>query len=196
MTGSFLLSAGLDKIDAANSSDPNLQRADDGDMQPAALLYGQRMSHVLTDFAPEASEPLRFAVRAQHIERWKRNRDAYPEGRSGYLQWRRDAGKFHADRVCELMKEAGYDATARERVGALVRKEGIKRDTEAQTLEDVACLVFMRWYFGPFASPRSHDELLRIVEKTARKLSPEGRQAALSLPLPAELVPAVHAADV
>jgi hypothetical protein len=49
----------------------------------------------------------------------------------------------------------------------------------------------MRWYFAPFASARAQEELFRIVEKTARKMSAAGREAALALPLPAALVPAI-----
>lgn len=195
MTDRSRLSGLLDEIDKVNAADPTRQQCDDGQMKPAAMVYGQRMSEVLAGFAPEASEALQIAVRAQHIERWKRRREDYAEGKAGYLQWRRDAAKFHADRIASLMAEAGYDFSDRERVAALVRKEGIKSDHEAQTLEDVACLVFMRWYFADFASSRSQEELLRIVEKTARKMSPEGRRAALRLPLPADLVPAVTAAD-
>jgi hypothetical protein len=77
------------------------------------------------------------------------------------------------------------------RVGTLIRKLAIKTDREAQTLEDVAALVFMRWYVLPFAAGRSHDELFPIVQKTAKKMSARGRAAALRLPLPAELVPAI-----
>jgi hypothetical protein len=92
------------------------------------------------------------------------------------------------------MEAHGWDEAARERVGALIRKERLKADTEAQALEDVACLVFMRWYFAPFASARAQEELFRIVEKTARKMSAAGREAALALPLPASLVPAITGA--
>ncbi len=62
-------------------------------------------------------------------------------------------------------------------------------------MEDVAALVFMRWYFAPFAPGRPQEELFQIVKKTAVKMSAEGRKAALKLPLPAALVPAILAAD-
>jgi len=191
MTPGARLEAVLAAIDAANAADPNTE----GGTAPAAQLYGRRMSQVLSDFSRDASEHLKIAVRGQHIERWKRPRADYPDGRTGYLEWRRDAGRFHAERVSELMRAADYGEDDRERVMALIRKQSIKQDAEAQTLEDVACLVFMRWYFAPFAAKRSHDELFNIVAKTARKMSPAGRQAALTLPLPAELVPAVRSAD-
>ena len=92
----------LAAIDAANAHDPN--RETDGDREtPAAELYGQRMSLVLSEFDPAPSDALQIAVRGQHIERWKRPRADYPEGRTGYLQWRRDAAIFHARRVADIM---------------------------------------------------------------------------------------------
>lgn len=188
MTASPLLQAVFERIDAANAEDPS--RDADG-TAPAALLYGQRMSQVLEAFTARPSDALRIAVRGQHIERWKRPRDAYPKDKPGYLQWRRDAGAYHARRVGEIMAACGWDEPARERVGALIRKERLKDDPETQALEDVACLVFMRWYFAPFAAERPPEELFRIVAKTARKMSPAGRAAALVLPLPAALVPAI-----
>ena len=89
-------------------------------------------------------------------------------------------------------REAGYAEADCERVARIVRKEGIKRDAEAQALEDVACLVFMRWYFGGFAPGRDPEQLYQIVARTARKMSPEGRAAAAELPLPPELAPALE----
>jgi len=194
MTSGARLDAVLAAIDAANAADPNTEVAEGG-AAPAAQLYGRRMSQVLSDFSQDASEHLKIAVRGQHLERWKRPRADYPDGRTGYLEWRRDAGRYHAERAGEIMRAAGYGEEDCERVMALIRKQGIKRDAEAQTLEDVACLVFMRWYFAPFAAKRPDDELFNIVAKTARKMSPAGRLAALKLPLPAELVPALQSAD-
>lgn len=189
-----LLEAVLDRIDEANARDP-AREPHDGSSASAAWLYGRRMSEVLAEFADAPSAALQIAVRGQHIERWKRPRDDYPRDRGGYLQWRRDAAAYHARRIGEIMAECGWDEAARERVGALVRKERLKADVEAQTLEDVACLVFMRWYFGPFASSRTEEELLRIVAKTGRKMSAAGRRAALALPLPPSLVPALGDID-
>lgn len=194
MSSSPLLQAVLERIDEANAQDPTRELEAAGDA-PAALLYGQRMSAVLEAFTASPSDALRIAVRGQHIERWKRPRDAYPKGKAGYLQWRRDAATYHAERVGEIMAACGWDQPAQQRVGALIRKERLKADPETQALEDVACLVFMRWYFEPFAAQRSQEELFRIVAKTARKMSPDGREAALALPLPAALVPAITGAQ-
>ncbi len=181
----------LKLIDAANAADPEAAM-EGAASHPAALLYGWRMSAELVGFRAEASEHLRIAVRGQHIERWKLARASYPEGREGYLAWRRDQGRIHADRVAGLMRDAGYGPEDCDRVARIIRKEGIKRDAEVQVLEDVAALVFLRWYCAGFADGRDPEQLYRIVAKTARKMSAEGRAFAARLDLPAELAPALE----
>ena len=73
-------------IDAANAADP----------KGAALVYGQRMSVELARLFPAASEVLQVAARGQHVERWLLPRSDYPEGKPGYLDWRREQGRRHA----------------------------------------------------------------------------------------------------
>lgn len=167
-------------IDAANAADP---RREDG--APVELLYGQRMTAEQALLYPEASDPLAIACRGQHIERWTLPRQDYPEGREGYLTWRREQGRRHAERVMGLMRDAGYPEPEVEAAGRMLRKEGIKRDAEVQALEDVACFTFIRHYLGDFATTQDPDRLLRIVQKTARKMSPAARERALAeFPMP------------
>ena len=161
-------------IDAANAADPRLDHG-----QPVELLYGQRMTAEQLLLHPDASDALAIACRGQHIERWVLPRAAYPDGREGYLTWRRDQGRRHADRVMGLMRDEGYPDAEVEAVGRMLRKGGIKRDPEVQALEDVACFTFIRHYLGDFAQTQDPDKLLRIVEKTARKMSPDARKRAL-----------------
>ena len=172
----------LGLIDAANAADPKGE----------ALVYGQRMSAELARLFPAASEVLQVAARGQHVERWLLPRSDYPEGKAGYLDWRREQGRRHADRVAGIMAETGFPAADGERVGVLLRKEGIKRNPEMQMLEDVICFVFLRWYFTDFAAKHPPEEVERIVARTARKMSPEGRSRALAeFDLPPELAAAV-----
>lgn len=165
----------LDAIDAANAQDPNLE-----DGQPVELLYGQRMSAEMDRLFPDASDPLQLAARGQHVERWKLARSAYPEGRVGYLTWRKAQGEHHADVVTSLMEQNGYGSDEVEAAGRMLRKQGIKRDSEVQALEDVICFVFLKWYFAPFAEKHSAEKIQDIVAKTARKMSAEGRARVLS----------------
>lgn len=185
------LAAVVAAIDAANAADPHR----DAEGRPVERVYGERMSAELDRLAPGASEALHVAARGQHVERWKLPRADYPEGRAGYLAWRAEQGKRHAARVDGMMAEAGYGPEERARVAALLRKEGIKRNPEMQTLEDVICFVFLRWYFADFAAKHPEEEVVRIVAKTARKMSPEARARALSeFDLPPALAEAVSSA--
>src|SRR5205085_2639185 len=158
-------------IDAANARDPNKIEAD-GRLQPAELVYGRRMSEALARLAPDASEHLRIAARGQHIERWTSPRTNFPQGRAGYLTWRRELQHFHARRVGEIMAAAGYGAADIGRVGALIRKERLKSDPEAQTIEDVACLVFLAHYLDGFIAKTDADKLAGILAKSWNKMSP------------------------
>ena len=162
-------------IDQANSADPN-----QSDGQPVELLYGQRMTEEQLALYPDASEPLRIACRGQHIERWTLPRHDFPMDRPGYLAWRTEQGRRHAARVAAIMRDAGYADDDIRHAEKMLMKQGIKRDGDVQALEDVACFTFIRWYMGPFSQTRDPDEMLRIVEKTARKMSPMARARALS----------------
>jgi hypothetical protein len=182
------LEEALAAIDAVNAED---SRRDPATAEPVELAYGRRMSAALAAFAPDASEPLRIAVRAQHIARWRIARDAYPEGVVGYKRWRADLGRMHGDLAADIARAAGYDDPTAARVRDLVMKKGLKRDPEAQILEDVACLVFLEHAFADFAGKHAGDraKLLGIVRKTWDKMSARGRAAAAALlpALPADL---------
>ncbi len=179
------LQAALAAVDSANSADPKGE----------ALLYGLRMTAELVRLFPDASEVLQIAARGQHVERWLLPRSDYPEGKEGYLAWRREQGRRHGQRLAEIMAAAGYSAAECDRVGVLVRKEGLKRDPEVQALEDVICFVFLRHYFGGFADGRDPASVVDIVTKTARKMSAAARARVLAeFDLPAPLAQAVVAA--
>jgi Domain of unknown function (DUF4202) len=177
------LQCALSAIDAANGRDPAVEAG-----EPAELVYGRRMSETLAAFAPGASEALQIAVRGQHLERWLNPRRAYPDGKAGYIAWRNAAKRRHAERVAEIMATCGYDDERIARAGALVRKEQLRSDAEAQILEDVACLVFLRYYALSFAAKHAEEKVLDILVKTQRKMSARARAAALDFGLPAPVL--------
>ena len=125
-----------------------------GETHPKEWLYAIRMSEQLVEFAPDASEELRIAARAQHICRWKSPREDYPMDRPGYLRWREDLKKMHAKLTGEILEEVGYDSEFIKRVQFLIRKKQLKKDEGTQTLEDVICLVFLKYYFEDFAAKK------------------------------------------
>jgi len=190
--------AARDLIDAANNADPNQVKADGRDW-PKELLYSVRMSDMLQRFSPDADDIMKLAIQAQHIERWKSPRSDYPEGRIGYLQWRKDLYKIQASRAVELMRQAGYDEQQAGRAWQAVAKKNIKGNPDTQLLEDVTDLVFMEHYMLEFVDKHpdySEEKWLEIIRKTWRKMSEEAQQFALSgaVRLPESLVPLVQKA--
>ena len=180
------LQAVFDAIDEINQQDINHTNFE-GKEYPKELLYGRLMSQCLDQYWPQANEYLQIAVRAQHIKRWHMPRKNFPMDRAGYLTWRKELGKFHASLTHELMLTHGYDALEADKTSAIVRKEKIKANQDSQTLEDVACLVFLSYYFDEFASQHDEDKVISILQKTWRKMSEQGHSIALSLNLPEHL---------
>ena len=176
------LDGALARFDEVNAEDPRR----DGD-QPLELAYGRRMTAWLERLAPDAGEELRLAVRAQHIGRWRLPRERFPEGRAGYKRWRSECARMHGEVAAGILREVGYDDAVIGRVRDLLTKKRLAHDPEVQTLEDVACLVFLEHTFADFARKHERDKLVDIVRKTWGKMSERGRAAAAGLPLPAEL---------
>jgi hypothetical protein len=123
-----------------------------------------------------------LAARAHHIRRWEIPRDSYPEGRAGYLRWRRDLKERHASAVAEVL--SGWDAAVVTRVQDLVRKKDLATDPDAQTLEDAICLVFLQTQLTDLADKVDDEEkMVTILRKTLPKMSDQGRQAAIGIDL-------------
>ena len=185
-------------IDAANSADPNQVTADGKDW-PKELLYSERMSDMLERYATDADDAMKLAIRAQHIERWKSPRDAYPMDRIGYLTWRKDLYKIQANTAAELLLQAGYDDDIIERVRNSVAKKNIKGNPDTQLLEDVTDLVFMEHYLLDFVGKHpdySEEKWVEIIQKTWHKMSSDAHQFALSgaVTLPETLLPLIQKA--
>ncbi|MBI3275020.1 MAG: DUF4202 family protein, partial [Methylocystis sp.] len=82
----------------------------------------------------------------------------------------------------------GFDDDALRHVAMIIRKERMKKDREAQALENVAAIVFIEHYFDDFHAKYpdyDDDKMIDILGKTLCKMSPKGHAGALALPLPA-----------
>lgn len=176
------LEQAIEAIDAKNAKDPNLENAE-GQMLPKELLYAKRMTAQLLAFQPDASQEVQIAARAQHICRWKSPRENYPMNRIGYLKWREDLKKMHANLTAEILQDLDFEKEVIDRVMFLIKKKRIKKDAESQLLEDVICLVFLQYYFEDFAAKHEEEKVIDIVQKTWAKMSEKGQAAALKLPL-------------
>ncbi|MDG1097274.1 MAG: DUF4202 domain-containing protein [Methylophilaceae bacterium] len=184
----------ITSFDAINAQDPN-QINIDGKPQPKELVYAARLSEMLNRYAPEASEALKLAVRAQHIQRWISPRSDYPMTKPGYMQWRSNLKKHHAELASKVMQEQGYDAETIEQVASLLKKENLSTNADTQTLEDVIVLAFLEHDLADFVekySDYTEEKFLTILRKSYLKMSEQGRAAALTLiTIPENLVPVV-----
>ena len=185
-------------IDAANREDPNQVTAD-GKEWPKELLYSERMSDMLERYNPDADDAMKLSIRAQHIERWKSPRNAYPMDRIGYLTWRKDLYKIQANTAADLLLQAGYGEDVTERVRNAVAKKNIKGNPDTQLLEDVTDLVFMEHYMLEFVGKHpdySEEKWVDIIRKTWNKMSPTAHEFALSgaVRLPESLMPLIEKA--
>jgi len=177
------LAAAFARIDAANADDPaTITR--DGVTLPYGVHYGERMSAWLQRLTPEPSEPLAIAVRAQHVRRFDIARAAYPMDKPGYFAWRNALKDHHAAIAGGIMADLGYDEADIARMRSIIRKERLKRDAEAQALEDCACLTFLENEFVAFADKHDDDKIVDIVAKTWVKMSDAGHALAVEM-LPA-----------
>lgn len=182
MANSDRLHRAFQLFDQANGQDPHTELYM-GQTYPKEVLYAIRMTEKLNDYAPNASEALQLTARCQHICRWEIPRESYDMNRAGYLKWRQDLKVFHAKKAAVILKEIGYSQEIIDQVGFLLQKKGLKKNEETQTLEDVICLVFLRYYFETFADLHPEDKIIDILQKTWRKISQNGHRAALDLPM-------------
>jgi tRNAThr (cytosine32-N3)-methyltransferase len=180
-----------ESIDAAHSADP--QRTPDG--RPAELVYAGRMEAWIDRLAPDASAVLRLAARCQHLERWSVPRTSYPDGKAGYLAWRKSLYHRQAGRARELLLAAGVADGEAADAADWVSKSGLKTNPGTQALEDSACLVFLENEIGAFAAQHAdypREKFIDIIRKTWRKMSPRAHEFALGLPLPPSTAALVH----
>ncbi len=173
-------------FDAANAEDPNLEPDATGQPVSKEVLYAQRMTACLARVAPDAPETVQLAARCQHIRRWAIPRADFPLTRPGYHQWRNALKKYHAELAGHLLAQAGYEPALISRVQELVQKLRLRDDPEVQLLEDVICLVFLEYYFLPFAAQHPAEKVIEIVQKTWPKMTERGHALALQLPFAPE----------
>jgi tRNAThr (cytosine32-N3)-methyltransferase len=180
-------------IDSAHAADPT--RAADG--RAAELIYGERVEAWVARLVPDASPLLLLAARCQHLERWLTPRATFPEGKVGYLTWRRSLYVKQAERARELLLAAGVTANEAAEVATWVSKTGLKTNLGTQALEDAAVLVFLENEISTFAAQHAdypREKFVDILKKTWRKLSPAAQHAATNLALPPAIAELVRAA--
>lgn len=185
--------AALDAFERENSQDPHsLDVA--GVSRPRELVDAERLSAWVERLAPNASEALQLAARCQHIRRWHIPRTSFPSGRVGYLQWRTQLGRFHADTVTRILEELGYERELIDAVRRINLKQGLHSNPDTQTMEDALCLTFLEFEFEEFCAKYPAQKVVEVVQKTWKKMSEKGHEAALALPFSASSLSLVQRA--
>lgn len=172
----------LARFDAINREDP-ARIEFEGESFPAEYLLAQALCYRVLQMNPQASEPLLLASRSQHMRRWEHPRSEYPEGRAGYLKWRADLKKLHADEAANVLTQLGYDRNTLAAVRALNLKQDIKNNSDCQTLEDGLCLVFLQFQYDEIIAKHDEAKVIGILQKTSAKMSQLGINAAMHLDL-------------
>jgi hypothetical protein len=169
--------AAIAAFDAVHVRDP---------AHPRALQEAERLSACVQRLDENASLALRLAARCQHLERWSVPRETYEPGRLGYLKWRKDLARFHADRAAQILRSVGYDEDTIDAVRRINLKQDLKQNSDTQTMEDALCLVFLAHELEAFLDKYPDEaKAVDILRKTWRKMSERGHAAALALPLSA-----------
>ena len=168
--------AAIRRFDEENSRDPNRENS-----QPRELLYAQRLTDWVLKLSRDASEALRLAARCQHICRWQSPRENYPMTRPGYLKWRAELKKFHAQKSGEILHATGYDEETIRRVQDLNLKKNFPADPEVRVLEDALCLVFLEFQFAALAAKSDDEKMINALRKSWEKMTEAARAEALKL---------------
>ena len=176
----------LNQIDEINKKDVH-QEEFAGQLFPKEHLYSLRMTEMLFEYDEDPPEELQIVARGQHIKRWAIKREDFPNDRKGYLKWRSRLTLFHAEQITNLLQESGYDEVMTARIADIISKKYLKTDRLTQQLEDLACLVFLKWYFEDFRKKHDEEKVINILRKTWSKMTEKGKDMALELPLSTEV---------
>jgi hypothetical protein len=178
--GSERFATAIRRFDEENSRDPNYHW-EHGKPVPRELIYSQWLTQWVLRLKPDASEPLLLAARAAHLRRWSIARSSYPATRPGYLKWRGDLKRFHAQAAAAILQEVGYGQETIEHVKALIAKSAFPQDPDSRTLEDALCLVFLEHQFAELAQKSTDEKLINALRKTWQKMTAPAQAVALTL---------------
>ncbi|KHJ36587.1 hypothetical protein PBAC_32320 [Pedobacter glucosidilyticus] len=175
------MKAAFAAFDAYNQQDPN-QIVYEGLTYPQEYFLALKLHEWVLTLNPKASLELLLASRCQHIGRWETPRKQYPEGREGYLKWRKEQANFHVDKSLAILRHAGFDETVCYRVKQIILKQKIKIDAEVQIMENALCLVFLQYQFEDFLNTQPDIKMIGILRKSLLKMDKHGHEHALKLP--------------
>ena len=148
---------------------------------PRELLYAQRLTDWVLRLCPCRLGTFASPRAASTSAAGKVPRENYPMTRAGYLKWRADLKKFHAEKSGAILREVGYDDETIRRVQDLNLKKNFPADAETRTLEDALCLVFLEFQFAALAAKSDDDKMINALQKSWGKMTEAARAEALKL---------------
>jgi hypothetical protein len=160
---------------------------------PYQLMESKVLEEFIRRLVDAPSAALLLACHCQHLARWQFPRSSYPDGREGYLRWRRAASQRSADAAAIIMAEAGIDRAVIDAVVTIVTKRERVNGSDSQWMEDALCLTFLRLDAAAFAVKHDYAMVCRILERTWRKMSEPARLIALAEPFEKGVQQAIRA---
>ena len=177
-----LIAKAISELQKLNAEDPN-ELLVDGEPHKKEVLFAERLSVWVHKLEVTPSPALQVAAFGQHVERWKSLRTDYPEGRAGYLKWRKDLSKRHAEVTCRIAAEVGLPDEVVQAIRKINLKQNLRSNPETQVMEDALCLSFLEHEYVEFSAKHDDEKVIDIVQKTWGKMSEQGHAEALKLEL-------------
>ena len=82
-----------------------------------------------------------------------------------------------------MLERVGSPPEVSDHVLAIVAKQGIASDPAVQAHEDALCLVFLELQLDELAARLDRDQMVEVLRKSLRKMSPRGVEAAAAVPM-------------
>jgi hypothetical protein len=176
-----LLETAIKEFDRANGEDPRRQTVA-RKSYARELIFARKVYAWVERLNPSAPEDIRLAARAHTLRRWEIPRNRYRMDINGYHQWRSATASHAADAAAEILKHIGYaDVIVRE-VKRIISGHRHPSDPDTQLLEDADALAFLEIKLADYLAQWDETKVLRILEGTWAKMSPEARRLAMGLP--------------
>lgn len=174
------IAVAIERFSNIGSLDPRLV-VWEGREAPRQLVESTCLTHFIGTLETHPSEALRLAAHCQHLRRFAFPRRGFPEGRVGYLAWRKEAARRSSEQAADILRSVGIPEPIIDHVKAIVTKRERQLYPDVQTMEDALCLTFFRLDASEFALKHDAAAVARILTRTWQKMSERGKSIALGV---------------
>lgn len=120
------------QVDESEGGQDELAYADAMEEWVIALMEKDKGQQALSQIpGNNPIELIKLAARCQHLERFATPRSTFPEGKAGYLHWRRSLYTIQADKASALLVDAGVSEQEAKLVHTWVSKTDLKPGKES-----------------------------------------------------------------